>query len=200
MEPGKIVGKDGTTEAFDVLVSFPPYVASTRYEGLASDDRGFLRAHPKTRQLIHHPDISVVVAYGHMLPSPVIDLPRLGTINIHASLLPLLRGAAPIQAAIREGHTETGITIMRMVRALDAGPSILQVRTPIPDDETYGELELRLAELGAMALIEALTLIDLGKAAETPQDASFATYARKTDRAQTRIDWSTNAITAARRR
>ncbi|HMA24984.1 MAG TPA: methionyl-tRNA formyltransferase, partial [Gemmatimonadaceae bacterium] len=81
------------------------------------------------------PDISVVVAYGHILPSEVIALPRLGTINIHASLLPKLRGAAPIQAAIRDGHSETGITIMRMVRALDAGPSILQVRTPIPDDE-----------------------------------------------------------------
>ena len=78
------------------------------------------------------PDISVVVAYGHILPTDVITLPKLGTINIHASLLPLLRGAAPIQAAIRDGHSETGISIMRMVRALDAGPVILQARKRLP--------------------------------------------------------------------
>lgn len=144
------------------------------------------------------PDISVVVAYGHILPSAVIDLPRLGTINIHASLLPKLRGAAPIQAAIRDGHTETGVTIMRMVQALDAGPSLLQVRTPIPEDETFGELRLRLAEMGALAMIEALALIDLGKAMETPQEDAHATYAPKVDRAMTRIDWSSDATTVSR--
>jgi methionyl-tRNA formyltransferase len=144
------------------------------------------------------PDLSVVVAYGHILPSAVIGLPKLGTINIHASLLPKLRGAAPIQAAIREGHPETGVTIMRMVRALDAGPSILQVRTPIPEDETFGELRLRLAEMGALALIEALALIDFGKATETPQDDAHATYAPKVDRTMTRIDWSNDATTVAR--
>jgi methionyl-tRNA formyltransferase len=144
------------------------------------------------------PDISVVVAYGHILTTDVIDLPRLGTVNIHASLLPKLRGAAPIQAAIREGHTETGVTIMRMVKALDAGASILQARTPIPDDETFGELQLRLAELGALALVEALALIALGAAVETPQDESAATYAPKIDRATTRIDWSAPASNVAR--
>jgi methionyl-tRNA formyltransferase len=144
------------------------------------------------------PDISVVVAYGHILPTAVIDLPRLGTINIHASLLPKLRGAAPIQAAIREGHTETGVTIMRMVQALDAGPSILQVRTPIPEDETFGELRLRLSEMGALALIEALALIDLGKATETAQDDTHATYAAKIDRTMTRVDWSSDAVTVSR--
>ncbi|HEY7395797.1 MAG TPA: methionyl-tRNA formyltransferase [Gemmatimonadaceae bacterium] len=144
------------------------------------------------------PDLSVVVAYGHILTTEVIDLPRLGTINIHASLLPLLRGAAPIQAAILEGHAETGITIMRMVKALDAGPSILQVRTPIPEDETYGELQLRLAELGALALIEALALISLGSARKTAQDDAQATYAGKVDRASTRVDWTKNAVEVAR--
>lgn len=144
------------------------------------------------------PDISVVVAYGHILPTSVIDLPKFGTINIHASLLPTLRGAAPIQAAIREGHAETGVTIMRMVKALDAGPMILQARTPIPDDETYGELQLRLAEMGALALIEALALIDIGEAAERPQDESLATYAPKIDRAMTRIDWTMDATTVSR--
>jgi len=144
------------------------------------------------------PDISVVVAYGHILPVEVIELPRLGTINIHASLLPKLRGAAPIQAAIRDGHSETGITIMRMVKALDAGASLLQVRTPILDDETYGELQLRLAELGAMALIEALALIELGKITETAQDDSQATYAAKIDRSMTCVDWSATALTVSR--
>jgi methionyl-tRNA formyltransferase len=144
------------------------------------------------------PDISVVVAYGHILPTDVIALPKRGTINIHASLLPLLRGAAPIQAAIRDGHAETGISIMRMVKALDAGPVILQARTPIPEDETYGELQLRLAEMGAMALIEALALIDLGTAVEVPQDDARATYAPKVDRAMTQIDWTADAGTVAR--
>src|SRR5204863_3220228 len=100
------------------------------------------------------PDISVVVAYGHILPRDVIDLPRLGTINIHASLLPLLRGAAPIQAAIREGLSETGVTVMRVVPALDAGPMLMKAATPVFEDETYGELQMRLAELGALALVE----------------------------------------------
>jgi methionyl-tRNA formyltransferase len=144
------------------------------------------------------PDISVVVAYGHILSTAVIDLPRLGTINVHASLLPKLRGAAPIQAAIREGHTETGVTIMRMVKELDAGPSILQVSTPIPEDETFGELQERLAEIGALALIEALALIDIGKAAETPQTESEATYAPKIDRAMTQIDWTADARSVSR--
>jgi len=144
------------------------------------------------------PDISVVVAYGHILPTDVIGLPRLGTINVHASLLPKLRGAAPIQAAVREGHGETGITIMRMVKALDAGPSILQARTLIPDDETYGELRLRLAEMGALALIEALALIDLGRSVETPQNDADATYAHKVDRTMTRVDWTADAKTVSR--
>jgi methionyl-tRNA formyltransferase len=144
------------------------------------------------------PDISVVVAYGHILTTEMIELPRLGTINIHASLLPKYRGAAPIQAAIRAGDRETGVTIMRMVRALDAGPSIHQVRTPIPDDETYGELQMRLAELGALALIEALALIGMGSATETPQDDSQATFAPKVDRAAARVDWAADAGDVAR--
>jgi methionyl-tRNA formyltransferase len=139
------------------------------------------------------PDLSVVVAYGHILPRAIIDLPRLGTLNIHASLLPALRGAAPIQAAIREGLTETGVTIMRMVPALDAGPIVLQSRTPIADDETCGELQGRLSEMGALALIQALTLLELGRATERPQDDALATYARKVDRETTRLDWTLDA-------
>ena len=136
------------------------------------------------------PDISVVVAYGHILPKAVIDLPRLGTLNIHASLLPLLRGAAPIQAAIRQGLSQTGVTIMRMVPALDAGPIVLTASSPILEDETYGELQLRLSELGALTLVEAMTLISIGEARETPQDDSLATYAPKVTREDARVDWA----------
>ena len=136
------------------------------------------------------PDISVVVAYGHILPARVIDMPRLGTLNIHASLLPLLRGASPIQAAIRQGFRQTGVTIMKMVPALDAGPIILTAAIPILDDETYGELQNRLAELGALTLIEALALIEIGEAEEVAQDDSLATYASKVTRDDARVDWS----------
>jgi methionyl-tRNA formyltransferase len=139
---------------------------------------------------VMQPDISIVVGYGHILPRRVIDLPRLGTLNIHASLLPALRGAAPIQAAIRQGLPQTGVTIMRMVPALDAGPIILTATVPILDDETYGELQNRLAELGALTLIEALTMISLGQSHETPQDDSVATYAPKVTREDARVEWS----------
>ncbi len=144
------------------------------------------------------PDISVVVAYGHILPQKIIDLPRLGTLNIHASLLPELRGAGPIQAAIRLGHTETGVTVMRVVPALDAGPMILQAESPILEDETYGELQVRLSEMGALTLVEALTLVSLGQAKETIQDESRATYAPKVDRESSRIDWKASAIEISR--
>jgi len=144
------------------------------------------------------PDISVVVAYGHLLSDEVISLPAMGTLNIHASLLPALRGAAPIQAAIREGLTETGVSIMRMVRELDAGPVIHQARAPIQEDETYGELQLRLSELGAIALIEALTLLSVGAAKEVAQDNSLATYAPKITRKMARIDWNKSASDVAR--
>jgi methionyl-tRNA formyltransferase len=144
------------------------------------------------------PDISVVVAYGHILPKAVIDLPPLGTLNIHASLLPALRGAAPIQAAIRPGLSETGVTIIGMVPALDAGPVIVRMPTPIVEHETYGELMERLAELGALALIEALALIDLGAAREEPQDDAQATYAPKVERDDARVDWTRPASEIAR--
>jgi methionyl-tRNA formyltransferase len=144
------------------------------------------------------PDISVVVAYGHILPQKIIDLPPQGTLNIHASLLPLLRGAAPIQAAIQQGFTETGVTIMRVVKALDAGPIILQARSKIFEDETYGELQERLSELGALSLIETLALISIGKAKETPQDDTLATYAGKVTRESARIDWDASALEISR--
>jgi methionyl-tRNA formyltransferase len=187
-QPDKPLGRSRSTRAA------PPVKQTAVEEGIPvlqperPNDVDFVRA---IEQLM--PDISVVVAYGHILPAPVINLPRLGTINIHASLLPKYRGAAPIQACIRDGAEETGVTIMRMVRALDAGPVMLQMRTPIPDDETFGELQLRLAEMGALAVIEALALIDLDKIDEVPQNDAEATYAPKIDRSMARIDWSADA-------
>jgi len=144
------------------------------------------------------PDISIVVAYGHILPQKIIDLPGMGTLNIHASLLPALRGAGPIQAAIHQGLTETGISVMRVVQALDAGPVLLQAATQIFDDETFGELQVRLAELGALTLIEALTLLSLGKAKETIQDEARATYAPKVTRESSRINWKDTALEISR--
>ena len=144
------------------------------------------------------PDVNVVVAYGHILPRAVIDLPPLGTLNIHASLLPALRGAAPIQAAIRDGLTETGVTIMQMVPALDAGPILHTARTGILEDETSLELSLRLSELGANALVEALALIELGAAVPQPQDESRATYAGKLTRESAQVDWTRSAYEVSR--
>jgi methionyl-tRNA formyltransferase len=144
------------------------------------------------------PDISVVVAYGHILPREIIELPRLGTLNIHASLLPEYRGAAPIQAAIRDGATETGVTVMQMVRALDAGPVILALRTPVEADETAGELQLRLAELGAEAIVEALVLLSIGDAVPTPQNDALATYAPKIVREDARLPFDAPSDRVAR--
>jgi methionyl-tRNA formyltransferase len=144
------------------------------------------------------PELAVVVAYGHILKQDLIDLPTFGTINIHASLLPRWRGAAPIQAAMLAGDAETGVCIMRMVLGLDAGPVILALRTPIDDDETAGELTERLSEMGAEAVIEAVTLIGEGMATETVQDESLVTYAAKIERGQARLDFTRPAREVAR--
>ncbi len=143
------------------------------------------------------PELSVVVAYGHILRPGVLDLPPMGSINVHASLLPALRGAAPINWAIARGDTETGITVQRMVRAMDAGPILHQVREPILADETAGELRTRLAEVGAAALIEALALLGAGAIEEVEQDHGAATFAPKVDREVAEIDWDRPAAEVA---
>jgi methionyl-tRNA formyltransferase len=136
------------------------------------------------------PDLGVVVAYGHILKPALLALPAKGMINVHASLLPALRGAAPIQAAILQGLTQTGISIMYVEQELDAGPVLHRVETDIAPDETGGELTERLAELGALALIEALSMLDGGGAKPEPQDHGKATYAPKLTHASARIDWA----------
>ncbi|HEX2166862.1 MAG TPA: methionyl-tRNA formyltransferase [Longimicrobiales bacterium] len=144
------------------------------------------------------PELSIVVAYGQILKREVLDLPRLGSLNVHASLLPELRGAAPINWAIRLGHEETGVTIMRMVERMDAGPMLHQVVEPIGDDETGADLWMRLSEIGAEALIEALALLELDELTEVEQDESRATYAPRITRDTARVDWHDNAVAIGR--
>jgi len=135
------------------------------------------------------PDLSVVVAYGHILPPEVLSLPPAGSINLHASLLPELRGAAPVNWAIARGHETTGVTVMRMVEAMDAGPILFQTEEPILEEETATELSMRLSEVGAEALIEALALLEAGVIEETEQDHDRATYAPKVSRSVAEVDW-----------
>lgn len=144
------------------------------------------------------PEISVVVAYGHILRPEILELPPRGSINVHGSLLPELRGAAPVQWAIARGFDTTGVTVMRMEAGLDSGPVLLQVPEPIRADETAGELAARLAELGAEALITALAALTTGELVEREQDDSRATYAPKLQRQQTRIEWTRPAVEIAR--
>jgi methionyl-tRNA formyltransferase len=136
------------------------------------------------------PDVIIIVAYGQILPKVVLDIPRLGCINAHASLLPRWRGAAPIQYAILHGDTETGVTTMFINERMDAGDIILQRAEPVRANDTSGMLHDRLAALGAKLLVETVGLIDASKAPRTPQDESRATYAKKISKEDGRIDWT----------
>lgn len=151
------------------------------------------------RQLAEpRPDIGVVVAYGHILKPEVLRIPPRGMVNVHPSLLPALRGAAPIEWAILNGLDTTGVSIMQMDPAMDAGPILLQLPTPLPPDETGGELSARLAELGAQALVEALALLEQGALTPVPQDHARASHAPKVTRDIARIDWTQPADAVAR--
>lgn len=144
------------------------------------------------------PELSVVVAYGQILPREVLDAPELGSINIHGSLLPELRGAAPIQWAIIRGLEVTGVTIMKMDEGLDSGPMIHSVSEQIRPDERAADLSLQLAEIGAQAMIEALAIIETQGMNAEEQDHSRATYAPKIDRETARLDWNLPAIEIGR--
>jgi methionyl-tRNA formyltransferase len=145
------------------------------------------------------PDLLVVVAYGLILPESVLALPRLGCVNIHGSLLPRWRGAAPIQRAILAGDAETGVTIMQLDAGLDTGPMLLDRHRPIHSHDTAGDLHDALAELGAAALAEALEGILAGTLVARPQPAAGATYAPKLEKAEARLDWNTGVIELDRR-
>jgi methionyl-tRNA formyltransferase len=143
-------------------------------------------------------DLGVVVAYGHILRREVLETPALGMINVHASLLPRFRGAAPIQHALLAGDRETGISIMKMEEGLDSGPVLHRVPTPIADGETAGTLTTRLGALGATALVEALSLLSAGAAVPQPQDSAAATHAPKISRETARLDWTRDAASLER--
>ena len=143
-------------------------------------------------------DAAVVVAYGLILPQPVLDAPRLGCINIHASLLPRWRGAAPIQRALLAGDSETGVTIMQMDAGLDTGPELLRDSVTIGPDMTAGELHDALSELGGRLIAEALAGLESGTIVPVPQSEAGATYASKIARGEERIDWRKSADEIAR--
>jgi methionyl-tRNA formyltransferase len=136
------------------------------------------------------PDVIVVVAYGRILPQPILDIPPMGCINIHGSILPRLRGSAPVQWAVLNGDREAGVTSMYMAAEMDAGDMIFIKKTPIGEDETAGELYARLAGLGAELLLETLDAIGQGVAPRIPQDHSQATYAPPLKKDMSPIDWT----------
>ncbi|MGF6902112.1 methionyl-tRNA formyltransferase [Paraburkholderia sp. GAS348] len=176
----------------ELAVAQPPSLRRTgKYpaEAVAAIDQ--LRATPH--------DVMVVAAYGLILPQEVLDIPRLGCINIHASLLPRWRGAAPIHRAIEAGDAETGITLMQMDVGLDTGAMISEARTPISADDTTATLHDRLAQDGARLIVEALIELERsGKLAATPQPADGVTYAEKIGKHEAALDWRKPAAVLAR--
>lgn len=138
-------------------------------------------------------DVAVVAAYGLLLPKPILDAPRLGCWNLHGSLLPRWRGAAPIQRAVMAGDAETGVMVMRMEEGLDTGPFLLTAKTPI-DRKTAGELTDELANTGAKLMAQGLKLLESGNASAAPQGEEGATYARKILKDEARIDWTRSAV------
>ena len=138
-------------------------------------------------------DVAIVAAYGQILPSAVLQIPKMACLNIHGSILPKYRGAAPIHYAVMAGDKETGVTIMYMNEKMDEGDILLVKKTPIGPEETTGDIHDRLAKLGSQGLLEALKLLEGGKASRIPQDASKATYAPSIKREFCRLDWNSPA-------
>ena len=158
--------------------------------GIAVDQPEKLRTEEQRARLAAcAPDLLVVAAYGLILPKAVLELPRLGCLNIHASLLPRWRGAAPIHRAIEAGDAETGITIMQMDEGLDTGAMLLRRALPIAADDTTASLHDRLAALGGECIVDALAALQRGELVATPQPAEGVTYAAKIGRAEANIDW-----------
>src|SRR5262249_12975811 len=139
-------------------------------------------------------DLAVVAAYGRILPESLIATPRLGMINVHASLLPKYRGAAPVHRAVIAGDLETGVTIMRVIKALDAGPMLTTVRRRIGPDETSDAVETDLAQLGATLLVSTVDQLAAGRVTETPQNDQDATYAPRLTKDEGAVDWNVPAV------
>ena len=182
-------------------VGFSPVKQEALERGIEVFQPATLRAKDAQDQLrALEPDLLVVVAYGLILPRAVLEIPRFGCWNVHASLLPRWRGAAPIQRAIEAGDAETGVCLMWMAEGLDTGPVLLSQSTPIGPEETAGELHDRLADLGAQVLSDGLGLLRAGiRPQPRPQPAEGVTYAHKLDKAEARLDWSQPAVQLARR-
>lgn len=168
---------------------------SLRLDGKYAEDAAAARE----ALLAAQADVMVVAAYGLILPQWTLDLPRLGCLNIHASLLPRWRGAAPIHRAIEAGDTETGITIMQMDAGLDTGAMLLTERTPIRPTDTTATLHDRLADLGGRLIVEALEMAACGGMQATPQPDDDVTYAHKIEKSESPIDWSLPATVIAQR-
>jgi methionyl-tRNA formyltransferase len=199
-QPDKPVGREQQLEAPPIKKLITRNGGfQTAAEDLADEKVPFLEvlqpAKIKDQQAIEEirvlsPDVIVVVAYGQILPRDVLEIPRLACLNVHASLLPRWRGAAPIQAAIAEGDRETGITVMYMDEGLDTGDILLQHKVEILPSNTGGSLHDRLAQVAPEALLESLRLLAAGKAPRISQDNALATYAPKLKREHGQIDWS----------
>lgn len=180
------------------VATAPPVAASARALGLAVLQPASLRSvHAVEALAALHPDLMVTVAYGRILPPPVLALPPLGCVNLHPSLLPAYRGPSPIQTAIADGAPQTGITVLYMTEALDAGDIIVQQEVAIGPEETAGELEERLAEVGAALLVDAVRLIARGEAPRTPQDHAKATFTRKFTKEDGLVRWERPAAALA---
>ncbi len=179
-------------QAHDIAVAQP---RSLRLDGKFADDAAAARA----ALLEARPDVMVVAAYGLILPPWVLELPPRGCLNIHGSLLPRWRGAAPIQRAIEAGDERTGITIMQMDAGLDTGDMLLAEAVPIAADDSAATLHDRLAVLGGRLIVEALELAACGGLARTPQPAEGVSYAHKIDKAEAAIDWRADAAAIERR-
>jgi methionyl-tRNA formyltransferase len=190
-QPDKPVGREQRIEA-------PPVKAALAGSNLPVLQPKRIRDAVADLQALS-PDVIAVMAYGQILPRTVLEIPRIACLNLHASLLPRHRGAAPIQAAIAEGDRETGITVMYMDEGLDTGDMLLQKQIQITADETGGSLHDRLAEIAPAALQEALAQLENGTAPRIPQDSSAATYAAKLEREDGRIDWSEPAALIERK-
>ena len=182
-------------------LAFSPVKQEAMERGIEVFQPASLRTEDAQEQLrALAPDLLVVVAYGLILPRAVLEIPRFGCWNVHASLLPRWRGAAPIQRAIEAGDAETGVCLMWMAEGLDTGPVLLSQSTPIGPEETAGELHDRLAELGAQVLSDGLGLLRAGiRPRPQPQPEEGVTYAHKLDKAEARQDWSQPAAQRARR-
>ena len=186
-QPDKPVGRNQRLEPTPIKAALAGSKISIQQPGRIKDRQSIDQINAL------QPDVIVVIAYGQILPRDVLEIPKLACLNLHASLLPRWRGAAPIQAAVAAGDRETGITVMYMDEALDTGDILLQQKIEVWPDETGGSLHDRLAQVAAKALLEALRLLASGNAPHIPQDNAAATYAPKLTRDDGRIDWSQSA-------